>query len=254
MQKCYIIGFSDLEKGVIRDAIRSEYSAEVIFISTETDFSFDENEENCESIGVLEVNSKNDKINLRNLIRKVLPSRLICVLSENLDDKIIDTLIENGIIHYIGKPIRKAEFNRFIKMTIKVISKHKEVTDSTKDEVHFKRLFEDSPEPLWEEDYTELAEYLEALKANGIKDFRKYFEDNPYEVIKCIPMIKILDVNKAVLKLHNARSKEELLGNLENIFTESSLELFKEEIIALAEGKSEYEAEGEVKTLDGKKE
>jgi len=115
----------------------------------------------------------------------------------------------------------------------------------------YEALFQDSPVPLWEEDFTELSEYLETLKKSGVSDFRTYFSDNPTELQACVEKVRVMDVNQATLKLHHASAKDELLGNLERIFTESSLAVFKEEVLALAAGEAEFEAEAEVKTLSG---
>jgi len=115
----------------------------------------------------------------------------------------------------------------------------------------YKTLFQDSPVPLWEEDFSEIYEYFSKLRENGITDFKSYFNENPSELSICAQKIKIIDVNQATLLLHKAENKEELIGNLDKIFTEKSLEVFKEELITLSEGKFEFESEGEVKTLSG---
>jgi len=90
-----------------------------------------------------------------------------------------------------------------------------------KSELRYRRLFEDSPVPLWEEDFSELKKYLDDLKEKGIKDLLKYFDDYPAEVRKCVQKIKVLDVNKATLQLFKANNKEALLGNLQSFFTEN---------------------------------
>ncbi len=115
----------------------------------------------------------------------------------------------------------------------------------------YKTLFNDSPVPLWEEDFSELMSYILKLKKKGNNNLRSYLESNPEEVFKCTQKIKILDVNKAVLDLHLAKKKDELLGNLDKVFTDNSFNVFKEEIIALSEGRLEFESESEVKTLTG---
>lgn len=115
----------------------------------------------------------------------------------------------------------------------------------------YQTLFHDSPVPLWEEDFTELYGYFEELRQRGISDFRDYFVKNPSEITNCVQKVTILDVNQATLKLHGARNKEDLMGNLDKLFTERSLNVFKEELIAIADGRTEFETEGEVKTLSG---
>lgn len=118
-------------------------------------------------------------------------------------------------------------------------------------EDRFKQLFDNSPVPLWEEDFTELLAYLVNLKQNGITDFKKFFNEHPDELQTCAGKIIIRDVNLETLKLHKAKDKAELLGNLDKIFTEASYEAFRKEVIAINEGASSFEIEGQVKTLDG---
>lgn len=131
----------------------------------------------------------------------------------------------------------------------------KSVTRSEKalsiSEQRYRKLFEHSPIPLWEEDLSEFFSYVKELRQQGINNFREYFENNPTEVQKCSEMINVLEINQATVDLHRAQSKNELLSNLNTIFTSRSLDAFKEEIIALAEGQTEFEIEGEVKTLSG---
>jgi len=115
----------------------------------------------------------------------------------------------------------------------------------------YQALFDDSPVPIWEEEFSELFSYLETLKVQGISDFRSYFETFPHELTVCANKIKILDVNKAAVALHQARNKEHLVSNLASTFTENSFSVFKEEVLALASGQMEFESEVEVRTLEG---
>ena len=126
----------------------------------------------------------------------------------------------------------------------------KELKDS---ERQYQNLFKYSPVPLWEEDFTELYQYFEELREKNVENFREYIDNNPSFLENCSQKIKILDVNQEAIELHGAKNKEELLGNLDKIFTKKSLDTFKEEIIALLEGRLEFEAEGEVKSLSGEK-
>ncbi len=115
----------------------------------------------------------------------------------------------------------------------------------------YEALFHDSPVPLWEEDFTELNQYIEGLKARGVRDFREYFKENPTELRECLGKVKVLNVNQAAIELHEANNKTVLLENLEKIFTEKSYEVFTEEIAAIADGQSYFMAEAEVRTIAG---
>jgi PAS domain S-box-containing protein len=121
-----------------------------------------------------------------------------------------------------------------------------------KSRARYESLFNDCPVALWEEDFTELYQYLMHLKKSGIADFEQYFNDHPDELQKCAQKVTITNVNKATLHLHEAKSKEELLGNLEAIFTPNSFIAFKKEVVAIANNQTEIQIEGEIKTLTGK--
>ncbi|MCP4682216.1 MAG: PAS domain-containing protein, partial [Desulfobacterales bacterium] len=115
-------------------------------------------------------------------------------------------------------------------------------------EQRYRALFEDSPISLWEEDFSQLKKYFGELKAKGVNNFRKYFDDRPEEVANCIRMTKIQDVNKATLELYEADTKEELLGGLKGIMPEKANEILKEPVIDMAQGKI-FEVEYLSKTL-----
>jgi len=122
-----------------------------------------------------------------------------------------------------------------------------------KSEEKYRQLFENSPISLWEEDFSEVKNYIEILKNSGIKDFRAYFDKNPEEVKKCVSMIKLVDINKKTLELYKANKKEDFLAGLNKVFTEVSLDAFKEQIITFARGKTWFESEAINWTLNGEK-
>lgn len=112
-------------------------------------------------------------------------------------------------------------------------------------------LFEDSPVSLWEEDFSVVKARLERLRAGGIKDFQKYFEEHPEEVVACSEQVRIVDVNKATLKLYKAESKADLLTSLRQIFVDESFEQFKKELVYITDGATHFAWEGINRTLDG---
>ncbi len=118
-------------------------------------------------------------------------------------------------------------------------------------EERYRNLFEDSPISLWEEDSSDIKNHIDDLRSKGVEDFREYFETNHEEVIRCTEMVKVVNVNKATVSLFRALGKKELMESLGHIFTEHSYELFKEELIAIAQGRTEFEGEDVVKTMAG---
>jgi len=167
--------------------------------------------------------------------RIVRPDGTVRVVRERAEDVVAEsgkTVVTVGIVHDVTEQVAAEEELRA-------------------SERRFRRLFEDSPVALWEEDFTAVKAYFDKLRKRGVKDFRTYFDKHPQKLRTCAEKVKILNVNQAALDLHKANSKEELLSNLADTFTEKSFEVFKEEMVALAQGAVEFESEAEIKTLEG---
>jgi len=157
------------------------------------------------------------------------------------------------IIAQANRIIRENEVVGLRGVFIDITERKKVEEELKRSEKKYRALFEDSPISLWEEDYSELKEYIDALKESGVNDFDKYFKENPGELAKCSRMVQVLDVNKASLVLHKADNKAELLGNIEKYFSEESYDIFKKEIITYAKGNRFHEIEGSCLTLRGEK-
>lgn len=124
--------------------------------------------------------------------------------------------------------------------------------NETQIRVLFKCLFEDSPISIWEEDFSDVYKYLTTLREQGITDLREYFSKNPDQIEKCSKLVKVLNINQASLKMYNANSKEELLTDLEAVFTGDSKRAFVDQLVIIANGGTHYEGENINKTIDGK--
>ncbi len=118
-------------------------------------------------------------------------------------------------------------------------------------EDRYRGLFENSPISLWEEDFSRVKAYFDDMRRAGIVDFRSYFALHPEAVAHCTTLVEVIDVNKSTLGLLGAKSKDELLSGLPKIFTEDSLEVFREELIRMAEGDLWFGSEAVQWTLTG---
>lgn len=118
-------------------------------------------------------------------------------------------------------------------------------------EARYRGLFENSPVSLWEADSSGVKTYLDNLRKSGNTNFRTYFENHPDAVHTCAAMVKIIDVNKATLKMYKAKSKKHLLRKLSRFFDKELFIVYKKALIALAEGKTSFEAEAMTRTLSG---
>lgn len=120
-------------------------------------------------------------------------------------------------------------------------------------EERYRSLFEESPISLWEEDFSTIKQYIDNLRGNGVKDFRKYFEKHPEAVAQCAALVTVVDVNKMTLEMYEAKNKEELLRELNQVFGEETYDVFREELISLTEGKTVFDSEAINQTLTGNK-
>ena len=133
-----------------------------------------------------------------------------------------------------------------------------DVTDRKRAEValreseqKYRELFEASPVSLWEEDFSEVKRYFDDLRSRGVNDLGRYLVEHPDEVAKCARMVKILDINEATVALYSAKSAEELKGELHRVLIHEAYDKFREELVALGEGKIRYESEFDNQTLTG---
>ena len=118
-------------------------------------------------------------------------------------------------------------------------------------EGRYRHIFQSAGVSIWEEDFSEVKAAVDQLKAQGVTDFREYLAGHPEFVRQAVSMVKLMDVNETTLTLLEARSKDELLVSLDQIFLPETLEAFASELIALAEGRTRFEAETALRTLQG---
>ncbi len=117
----------------------------------------------------------------------------------------------------------------------------------------FRSYFEGSPLSLWEEDYSRVIEYMSKFPVSDREGLLLYFTDNPEEVLTCLSLVDVLNLNQATLDLYEAENKQQLQRDLTQIFTENTLNAFKEELVSVYMKESLISKEFSDKTLKGKK-
>jgi PAS domain S-box-containing protein len=120
-------------------------------------------------------------------------------------------------------------------------------------EQRYRYIFQAAGVSIWEEDFSRVKAAIDDLKSTGMRDFRQYFADHPEFVGQAIPWVKIVDVNDVTVSLFAAASKEQLLASLDSVFVPETQEVFAGELIALAEGRTSFEAETVLRTLKGER-
>ncbi len=120
-------------------------------------------------------------------------------------------------------------------------------------EERFRLVFENSPLPIWEEDFSAVKARLDELKDVYGDDVETYLAEHPEVVRECGALVRVVSVNKAVLELHEADSKGELLTGLSRVFLPESYDAFQRELVALVRGQTELIFDAAVQTLNGKR-
>ncbi len=134
------------------------------------------------------------------------------------------------------------------------IETRKQVEEELREsENHLQLVFENAPVALFQEDFSEVKAQIELLRQEGVNDFQTYLESHPEIIEKCAAKVKMIDVNRAALNLHNANTAKDLLEDLHKTFTEDSYRVFCHELIALANGADSFRTEATVQTLDREK-
>lgn len=118
-------------------------------------------------------------------------------------------------------------------------------------EARYRDLFENSPISLWEQDFSGVKRMIATLHGGGVTDFRAYFERHTDMVQQCLAQVKLLSFNRASLDLYGAADREELLSNLDRFMPEEGYPLFIEELVWIAEGRTNFSWEGVNRKLSG---
>lgn len=150
------------------------------------------------------------------------------------------TNVQNEVDHYL--------------VIIENINERK-IVEAKNEEIRkrYESLFHDSPVPMWEEDFSEIKSYLNTLQIKGFSkhEVENYFYDNLHILQNCIEKLKIIEVNRACLFLHDASSKEELLKNISTIFPESAIDAFVQQLVCIHFNELHFSSETTTLTLDG---
>jgi len=132
------------------------------------------------------------------------------------------------------------------------ITKRKEAEARLREsEQRYRYIFDSTGVSIWEEDFSQVKVAIDELRSRGVRDFREYFAAHPEFVQQAITMVRIVDVNDVSVKLFAAESKDELLVSLHKVFVPETREVFLRELIAIAEGRTSFEAETVLQSLKG---
>ena len=118
-------------------------------------------------------------------------------------------------------------------------------------EARYRTLFENSPFPMWEEDFSQVKQYMDEMRAGGVENIGDYLAANREALTECVRRVKVLDVNRAAREFYGTTNKADLTADLTKLFDEAGYAVFQEELEVLAENGSVFQTEFPTRTLSG---
>ena len=243
---------NQLDRELVRDALKIEHSGfQVTEAASRADF------ESALSSGEFDLVLSDfnilgfDGLQVLDAVHAKDPNLPVVLVTGTGSEQIAVEAMKRGAADYV---IKKPKPIRRLPLTIHAVLKKKRQEDALRDsERRYRSLFEYSPVALWEEDFSAVKLFIEDLRKQGVVDFRIYFKSHPEQITRCIKLIKVVEVNQTALKLFGAKSKAEIRSNLSLMIPGEAHEDFREELINIAEGKSEFDWQGINHTLAGER-
>ncbi len=125
-------------------------------------------------------------------------------------------------------------------------------TELEASEARYRGLFDETPSAIVEKDFSSLRPHLHRLQKEVKGNFPAYMKSHPEEVARCAALVRVIDANRAAIKLYDAKDRAELLGPLDRIL-ENPASDFLEELLALSRSVETFEIDKDLRTLSGER-
>jgi len=134
------------------------------------------------------------------------------------------TAVEQNLFTYAGQRLSDAYDRQSLLKTLKnnIAKRQKAEIDLAGSEKRFRSFFENSSVSLWLIDFSGLRKRFRELKASGVTDLNKYFIDHQDAFLKMSGLIRLVDVNQATVELFEAENKEQVLKEVNRLFTRNT--------------------------------
>jgi PAS domain S-box-containing protein len=119
-------------------------------------------------------------------------------------------------------------------------------------EKRFQSIFEYSPVSIWEEDFSEVRDYLYGIQKNGVEDIPAYLDAHPEISERFADMIVVNNANQSAVELNAVESKEQLLGKLSGIKDDDQGYGLRKEVLSLWNGEDGSRREFGFRRRDGR--
>ncbi len=116
----------------------------------------------------------------------------------------------------------------------------------------WERIFQASQVPLWLEDISLVLALMGKIRNSGVTDFASYIEGHPDVLFRILSLVRIVDVNQAVVDQNSARNKEEILNSFEPLVVPESIVFIKSLLVSLFNGCRHHKGECQYQDFSGR--
>ncbi len=121
-------------------------------------------------------------------------------------------------------------------------------------EEKYRTLFDNVPVGIWEDDYSEIREHIAQLKKQSMNDLSQYLTDDPRAAGDIINERRIINFNRAMMKLLEAESRDEISDGIrEKLVSPEYQKLLSEQLLHISRGETHFEYCSELLTFRGHK-
>ena len=117
----------------------------------------------------------------------------------------------------------------------------------------YKFLFDNSPIPILETNFSNMVSAVRELKRQGVEDIEAYVLKYPEFVTYLYFSSNIFDVNQAMIEMIEAESKAVFVANFKSVLGDYCRDFFESVIISLFKGNNTVKGESEIYTFNGRK-
>jgi signal transduction histidine kinase len=179
---------------------------------------------------------------------------LMTILFIALISEIIRVRVQNDLVasqnEYRLAEQRQRQTNKELQREIELRAQSEKALAQS--EKRYRALFEESAISLWEEEWSQVKTYLDALPLEAADDLKSFFKNNQEQIEACIAMMHVTAINRATLDLYEADTTSRLLRNLSRILPENHTDYLIERMVALYR-QGRFNTEVSAQTLNGRK-
>ncbi len=174
------------------------------------------------------------------------------------DERIAVEALKLGADDYVIKDVEGRYLDLMPSVIGKIFTKHRilEAKNAAErarleSEIRYRTLFHHSPLGLLEQDWSAVKRALEDAREAGWTDVQQYLSAHPEVACDLVSKIELIDANRFSIEMFGANSVAELNDQLGIVMSADCWNGAKQDLIALAEGKTLFERETEMLTVKG---